>query len=346
MREASLVHTSPLGLVPKAHQSNRWRMIHDLSSPAARSVNDGISLELCSLQYSRVNGAVRIIRHLGQDTQLIKLDIKDAYRIIHTHPDDFPLLGIKWRGQTYIHQALPFGLRSAPKIFNAVADFIAWVLASRGIPHQLHYLDDFLFFATPHSPQGHHIYTSVIDTLNYLGIPVAVNKTEGPTTLLTFLGILIDTHKSELRLPHDKLSNLNSLLQEWTGKRSCTRKELESLLGHLSHAATVTPQGRTYLRSLFSLLPRAHTPHHNLRLNLGARADLQWWATFLKDWNGTSFFPVTTPSVQVTSDASGGFGCGGFSLPHGWFQAQWPQKWMNTHITAKELVPIVIAAAL
>jgi len=36
------VHTSPLGLVPKSHQTNQWRLIHDLSSPKDYSVNDGI----------------------------------------------------------------------------------------------------------------------------------------------------------------------------------------------------------------------------------------------------------------------------------------------------------------
>ena len=37
-----LVHTSPLGLVPKAHHSNKWRMICDLSSPTGHSINDGV----------------------------------------------------------------------------------------------------------------------------------------------------------------------------------------------------------------------------------------------------------------------------------------------------------------
>ena len=87
-------------------------------------------------------------------------------------------------------------------------------------------------------------------------------------------------------------------------------------------------------------------PHHKVHLNLGARADVKWWATFLNDWNGKSFFPVPSASIEVTSDASGGFGCGGFSIPHGWFQIQWPESWRNTHITAKELVPVVTAAAL
>ena len=37
-----LVHTSPLGLVPKVHQPNKWCVICDLSSPFGSSVNDSI----------------------------------------------------------------------------------------------------------------------------------------------------------------------------------------------------------------------------------------------------------------------------------------------------------------
>lgn len=51
-------------------------------------------------------------------------------------------------------------------------------------------------------------------------------------------------------------------------------------------------------------------------------------------------------SVEVISDASGTFGCGAFSVNHGVLQLAWPPNWQATHITAKELVPIVIAAAL
>ena len=117
-----LVHTSPLNLVPKAHHSNKWHMICDLLSPIGHSVNDGIPPELCSLQYAKVDDAVDIIRKLGRGTQLVKLDIKDAYRIVPVHLGDYHLLGIEWRGFTYIDRALPFELHSAPKIFNVVAD--------------------------------------------------------------------------------------------------------------------------------------------------------------------------------------------------------------------------------
>ena len=145
-----------------------------------------------------MDNAVAIIQRLGRDTQLVKLDIKDAYRIVPIHPADHHLLGILWRGQTYIDQSLPFGLRSAPKLFSAVADLIAWALACQGVTHQLHYLDDFLFLAAPHTQQGDQMLQLALQTLSRLGVPVAVNKTEGPCTSLTFLGICIDCHNFEL----------------------------------------------------------------------------------------------------------------------------------------------------
>ena len=189
-----------------------------------------------------MDDAVEIIRHLGRDTQLVKLDIKDAYRIM---PVDYHLLGVSWRGEVYVDRALPFGLRSAPKIFSAVADVIAWVLYKEGIKFQLHYLDDFLFLEAPGTAQS---LATAMRMFQVLGIPIATHKTEGPATTLVFLGILIDTHRFELRLPAEKLSHLQSTLQQWVERRSCTRRELESLLGHLSHAATVVSTCHTLPR--------------------------------------------------------------------------------------------------
>ena len=255
------IHTSPLGLVPKSHQPNQWRLICDLSSPTGSSVNDGIQRDICSLRYATVDDAVQVIQRLGRGTQLVKLDIKDAYRIVPVHPDDYHLLGITWRGSTYIDRALPFGLRSAPKIFTAIADAVAWVLTCEGIENQLHYLDDFLFIGRPSSNQGQEYRAVALQSLAKLGIPVAAHKTQGPSSSLTFLGILLDTTTFELHLPDDKLTRLQEALQQWSRKRSCTKKELESFLGHLSHAATVIPQGRVFLRQLFTLLTLNRQPN-------------------------------------------------------------------------------------
>ena len=341
-----LIHTSPVGLVPKPH-SDKWRLIIDLSYPRGKSVNDGISSAFCSLQYTSVDNAVNIITALGNSTELIKLDLSNAYRIVPVHPDDQPLLGLSWQGNTYMDRALPFGLRSAPKIFNAVADFLAWALHCEGVLLLIHYLDDFLIFGPPGTKIASTARWLVEALLRDFGAPIAEHKTEGPSTCITFLGIIIDTVLFQLRLPSEKVDRLQHLLSHWEKKRCCTRKELESLLGYLSHAATVVCPGRIFLRNLFSLLSRVSHPSHFICLNMATRADLAWWQCLLHHWNGLSFFPPSAPSCHVYSDGSGSFGCGTFlSNSDLWFQLQWPPPWDNTGISAKELVPIIVAAAL
>lgn len=64
---------------------------------------------------------------------LAKVDIKSAYRLVPVHPDARPLLGVMWKGVYYIDAMLSFGLRSAPKIFTAVADALEWCVHQWGV---------------------------------------------------------------------------------------------------------------------------------------------------------------------------------------------------------------------
>ncbi len=70
---------------------------------------------------------------------------------MHTgyYPDDRYLLAVRWREDVYVDQALPFGLRSTPKLFTAFADALGWALCEAGLLHHIHYLDDFLLFTRP-----------------------------------------------------------------------------------------------------------------------------------------------------------------------------------------------------
>ena len=61
-------------------------------------MNDGISPALCSLSYASVDDAVHMIMQLGPGTELVKVDISNAYRMVPVHPDDQALLGIAWQG--------------------------------------------------------------------------------------------------------------------------------------------------------------------------------------------------------------------------------------------------------
>ena len=123
-----LAHWSPIGMVPKDHQPGKFRLIINLSTPMGGSVNEGIDPNLTSLTYPRVEDAVRLIKAAGPGASMAKLDLKAAYRHVPVHPDDQSLLAIRWGGTTYLDTALPFGLCSAPKLFTAMADGLAWCM--------------------------------------------------------------------------------------------------------------------------------------------------------------------------------------------------------------------------
>ena len=55
---------------------------------------------------------------------MAKCDVECAYRNVEVHPEDRYLLRMKWRNAYFVDLVLPFGLRSAPFIFAAVADLI------------------------------------------------------------------------------------------------------------------------------------------------------------------------------------------------------------------------------
>ena len=118
-------HINRFGVIPKSHQPNKWRLIIDLSHPKGKSVNDCIRKELCSMSYISVDDAIQKIITLGQGALLAKINIKSAFRL---HPADHHLLSMEWQGAIYIDTCLPFGLRSAPKLFNVLADILEWVL--------------------------------------------------------------------------------------------------------------------------------------------------------------------------------------------------------------------------
>ena len=345
------LHISSFGVIPKRHKPGKCRLILDLSSPKGCSVNDGIDEETSSVSYMSVDDVAEVVLQLGQGSLLAKSDIKHAYRQIPVHPQDRHLLGMRWKGQYYIDGTLPFGLRSAPIIFSAVADALEWIVKSRGADHIFHYIDDFIFIGPPNSGDCRRDLQIFMETCDSLGMVVAGDKTEGPSTNLIVLGIEVDTNAMELRLPADKLLRLKDLLRQWRGRQHGVRQKLESLVGMLQHAAKVVRPGRTFIRRLYTLLTQTHQlkPHFFVRLSRESQADIEWWNTFISSWNGSSILrPVggQNPDVEVWSDASGGWGCGAYWRTR-WFQLPWLTVPIASHgIAAKELLSIVLAAAI
>ena len=57
----------------------------------------------------------------------------------------------------------PFGLRSAPKIFTAVADALDWCLWQSGVTHIDHYLDDYITMGAPATNECQYNLSLILD---------------------------------------------------------------------------------------------------------------------------------------------------------------------------------------
>ena len=342
------IHCSPFGVIPKKHRPDAWRLILDLSHPEGHSVNDGINKELCSLSYVSLDEVVAAIMESGKGAMLAKMDIKQAYRNVPVHPQDRLFLGMCWKDVVYVDATLPFGLRSAPLIFSALADALLWGMQQCGIQQVFHYIDDFITIGAPKSVECMKNVMIMHELCQELGLPVAVEKDEGPATTLQFLGLELDSQAMEVRVPQSKLVQLQSMIVAWRGKKACKKRELLSLIGLLSHASKAIRSGRTFVRRLIDLSTVVKHLDHYVCLSLSSRADLEWWYQFASSWNGVAMMTMVrreNPDVILVSDASGSWGCGAY-CDQNWFQLKWVEPMASSHITVKELAPIVVASAI
>lgn len=342
------LHTSSFGVIPKKGQPGKWRLIIDLSSPHGHSINDGIDPAAWSLHYIKIDDVVHMLANLGKGALIAKFDIESAFRNIPVHHLDRHLLGMTWRSKYYVDLMLPFGLRSAPCIFNSVADMVEWILIhNHGIKDMLHYLDDFILAGPSDSPTCSNNFKKAIAVTTELGLPLHPQKCVGPATSMVVLGIELDTVAEIARLPSDKLSAICQILELWSRRKWCIKKDLQSLIGTLHHACKVAWPGRTFLRRMIDLLCCFRNDNHPIRLNIEFKKDLAWWKEFSSTWNGVSFFlfpglePI--PAYEVGSDASGTLGYGAF-MQSEWFNGSWLPSQLQLSIAYKELFPVVLSA--
>jgi len=291
---------SPMGAIPKKRSMpTKWRIIHDLSWPAAHSINDGIPKELFSCTYDSLDHAISQLKLHGQGALMSKLDLSDAFRHILVRREDWELLGSTWpidiNGTVttayFVDAFLPFGLRSSPALFLKYVDILSFTMRDRGARPVWNYLDDFWTCGPPApDPLCQTNLDIMLNTCADLGFNSNPAKTVVPCTTLELLGIELDSVTQEARISQTRLDETLDLLQTWQTKASCTKRQLQSLIGKLNFICSVCRPGRTFLRRMLELLSKGSHPSHHIRLNKRFFKDIEWWLAFLSDWNGRSMF--------------------------------------------------------
>lgn len=338
---------SPIGLVPKLIDGKQtgWRMILDLSSPNGYSVNDGIPKEYGSLVYETLGDAIRLIAQAGKGAVMMKRDLKSAFRHVPIDPCDYWLLLFEWQGKFYVDMFLPFGLRTAPRIFNLFAEALHWIFETLHEWNVTHYLDDFLFVFPPGTDLS--LYSPQFDqVLSSFGLSKAAEK-DSNGCVVVHLGFEFNSNTMEVTLPLNKKQRAVDAVSFLLSSPSVSLSVLQETLGFLSHCCQVVPLGRPFLRNLFSLLNYCNFSGHSrkIRISRAAKVDLQWWQRFLSSWSAISLIQPSRINHDVATDASGLKGIGGVHK-RCVFAERMPTRHRSKHINFREMFAILHAFLL
>lgn len=241
------------------------------------------------------------------------------------------------------------GCSSSCKTFETFSTAIEWIAQNKlHITDILHLLDDFLIISPTEDLCRKHLDLFLM-LCSYLGIPMAPEKTVGPSQIISFAGTELDSISMEARLPQEKLDKCSALISAFVRRRKVSLQEIQSLTGLLNFACSVVVSGRAFLRRLIDLTIGVKRPHFLIRLFWEVKADLLVWQNFLSGFNGRSFFLsddwYDSHKLLRYTDASGTLGSGAI-FGRNWCYGEWPDSWRNRNIAYLEFYPIVLSLHL
>ena len=138
--------------------------------------------------------------------------------------------------------------------------------------------------------------------MKQLGLSVSQNKLVPPSTKVICLGVLIDTVAGTISIPSDKFRQINDTIKEWLEKRSCTKRQLQSILGFLSYVHKYVKPARVFLNRMLDML-RSSKNAQKITLTSDFGHDVHWFAKFLPTYNCVNFYDHRSVDHVIDLDA-------------------------------------------
>ena len=238
------------------------------------------------------------------------------------------------------------GASSSCAIFESLSTALEWIISkyTREVK-VVHVLDDFLIIS-PNESLCHLALKQFSDICDIIGIPLAPEKTMGPTHCLPFLGIELDTVRMLAFLPKDKVDKFMNLLDIFLSSKSVTLRSLQSLTGMLNFACQIIIPARAFSRRLYNLSIGVKKSYYKIKMTKEVKADLRVWKIFLEEYNYKTFFLdsiwLSNDTLQLHTDAAGSVGYAAIFRNH-WLADIWHEDCRKLNIAILELYPICIA---
>ena len=286
---------SPIGLVPKL--GNRTIFIFHLSydfKDENKSVNACTPREFCSVHYNDLDTAIANCLKVSNDgwevVFLGKTDLSMAFRVLPMKISCFCWLVLMaedpadGKMKYFVDKCLPFGASISCLHYQRFSNSLRHIMEFKtGCKTITNYLDDFLFAAIT-KWLCDQLIREFLALCKLINIPVTEEKTEWGTTLIVFLGILLDGARLLLSIPLDKQEKALKLLNDLADKKKATVKQLQMLTGYLNFLTKAIHSGRTFTRRMYSKftgLNKKLKSHHHISLDKEFKFDCEIWRLFL-----------------------------------------------------------------
>ena len=187
----------------------------------------------------------------------------------------------------FVDKCLPLGASISCKLFQMVSDCIAHLVRWRVGKRPVNYLDDFLFAALLKALCDNQVEV-FLEICQTIGLPANLGKTYWGTTLLTFLGFLINTEQQQVMIPQEKVIRAKSMIEHILKKKTkkLTLLQLHRICGFLNFLGRAIIPGRAFTRRLYaytSSKKKVLKPHHHIKLTPEMQMDLKMWQKFLEN---------------------------------------------------------------
>ena len=183
-------------------------------------------------------------------------------------------------------------------------------------------------------------YHDLLQLLQDLGLEVSQSKLVPPSTQVICLGILVDTVQKTLSIPEDKLKDIINMVDNWQGRKKCTRNQFQSLLGSLLYIIKCVHPAQYFLNRMLVIL-RDNKENRYISLDTSFFQDLNWFQQFLRNVNGVTYFDNRKPQGEIHLDASlTGFGACYDNMV---YALPLPESFHEFHITQLEMLNVIVA---
>ncbi len=297
-------------VIPKK-QRGEWRLINDL-----RNLNTFVKKF-----NSKLPGLQTAIDSLSHNDWMTTIDVKNGYYNCPIHPDHHKYFRFKVEGKVYQMTGLPMGFVISATAFRAyMQPFILTLKEHFPTTNFFAYVDDILInFPHMRQSKAKRNLEAIQFALQVLGLPLkTVKSTFLASKEVEYQGFILSSAKMSITIPKKKLKSVRKQVLRTLRLHSngtLKLKHLGTTIGQLIALLPEIKEARLHTGFLYAAQKATIQARGTWKasqpaiLNLEARAELQWWATFLQTqrfrkmsiaWRGEEITVTATDPSQHT----------------------------------------------